>query len=207
MFRSIVIEPTESTQALAVACAAVVAQAFGWTASGGSVWQKEDGLRFAFTRNDSVVGIAVGNKNTYSVGNNVAFSSGDYYRVDLIKTTDSFAVGIRKENGAIAIPAIISKNARGEYKAVITPSGSNAALYLDESFSTTKVFALTISNTAGVSTSIVRAPDIWGGCMFNDLYMMVSCPYSSTDKSFIISGRTFRFLSGAGGIGFALCTD
>lgn len=58
--------------------------------------------------------------------------------------------------------------------------------------SSTRPINLNINSSAGVSTSIVKMPDIWDDAMFNDLYYVVSCPFNSTDRVFNIGGKNYR---------------
>ncbi len=209
MYRSIIIEPQESASALAEAAAQALGSALGWMVSGSNVWQKEDGLRIRFYEPTSGnIAIAVGNQYVLANNGAMAFNSAKNYCIDYIKTEHTVAVGIRQENGAICMPTIIAENALGEFKALMcTISSAAFCYYIDENSTTAKQNNMTITTTAGVSTALVRCPDIWGGCLFADLYQLVSCPFSGTDKAFVIGGKTYRFASGSPTVGFALLAD
>ncbi len=60
---------------------------------------------------------------------------------------------------------------------------------------------LTVSNSvsgnARVATTIVKAPNIWSGVMFKDLFLILSSSNNSAYASFIIGGEKYRVLGTA----------
>lgn len=201
---TITIAPQESADDLAVTFAAALSNALSWTADGASVWQEKDGLRFYFSVAGSAVDVHVGNalKTTQS-GNRVSWAADAYYYLDYYNTENTVTMGIRTTDGAIALCCLIAKNTLGEWKAIC--AYSNAEFYFDSVVSAPyKWIVSSFISNANVCTSIVKQPDYWGGCMFQDLYMMTSCPYNALDKVFYINGHYYRYVGASGTYGFAI---
>lgn len=203
---SVQIPPQESAEALAQAAASALATALEWTADGTSVWQDEDksGLRFVFDHNASYVFPGVGNSLTKQANNSLTYNPNTYYFLDYYDTGNTVAIGLRTASGIICLPAVIAKNTSGKFKALSLYSTS--VYYLADNLSAAYVcnvgyFAVTHAN---VATSIVRYPDFWGECMFEDLYLILSCPYNATDKVFYIGGKYYRYVGVTGTCGFAI---
>ena len=203
---SIQIPPQESAEALAQAAASALATALGWTADGTSVWQDEDksGLRFVFDHNASYVFPGVGNSLTKQANNSLTYNPNTYYFLDYYDTGNTVAIGLRTASGIICLSAVIAKNTSGKFKALSLYSTS--VYYLADDLSAAYVcnigyIAVTHANAA---TSIVRYPDFWGECMFEDLYLILSCPYAATDKTFYIGGKYYRYVGVTGTCGFAI---
>ena len=203
---SIQIPPQESAEALAQAAASALANALGWTADGTSVWQDErkNGLRFVFDYNASYVYPGIGNSLTKQANNNLAYNPNTYYFLDYYDTGNTVAIGLRTASGIICLPAAIAKNTSGKFKALLLYSTS--VYYLADDLSA--AYVCNIGNAtvthANAATSIVRYPDFWGECMFEDLYLILSCPYSATDKVFYIGGKYYRYVGVSGTCGFAI---
>ena len=207
---SIEIPPQESIEALAAAMAEALAGALGWTKSGGDVTKPGTGMRFAFVAENYAVSLYVANANcrtsTSSSNTTGGFSTSSTYYVDYISTESSVAAGIRPAGAAIIMTNVIAENTAGENKTIEihTATGNYSILaYLAENYSSAKTIYLPINTREECATSIVKMPDIFGGCMFRDLYIELSCPYQSSDKVYYIGGKYFRHI-GLGKGGFAL---
>jgi len=203
---SIQIPPQESAEALAQAAATALANALGWTADGTSVWQDEEknGLRFVFDYNASYVFLGIGNSLTKQASNSISYNPNTYYFLDYYDTGNTVVVGLRTASGVICLSAVIAKNTSGKFKALSLYSTS--VYYLADDLSAAYVCnnGYTAVTHANAATSIVRYPDFWGECMFEDLYLILSCPYSATDKVFYIGGKYYRYVGASGQNGFAI---
>ena len=192
---SIEIPPQESAEALAAAMADALAGGLGWTQSGNDVIKTETGLRFAFLA-PAGIKLAVGNAAAYIDSNNsIVFSAASTYYVDYIRTDSAVAAGIRVAGGTIVLANIIAENTAGEHKAigVMSLNGNTTVLYyLAEDYTNSKTMFLPLNTSADCATSIVKMPDIFGGCMFRDLYIELSCPYRAKDKVYYIGGKYYR---------------
>lgn len=201
---TVTIAPQESAAALAQALSDAVGTALGWTTDGLSSWQDEskDGLRALFTVSGAVIK-AMGANATITPSNALAlgYTANTSYCVDYIKMDDIIAVGVRKADAAVNLPVVFAKNTGGEWKA-ITVYNNLSAYYIAKSYSAAKSVTLTIVSDTTASTSVALMPDIFGGCLFSNLYLMISCPYDGTDKLFSMGGKTFRYI-GTGKAGFA----
>lgn len=207
---SIQIPPQESAEALAQAAAAALGNALGWTVSGTSVWQNEDksGLRFLFSYNDGHIFPTVGNSLTSCSARGVGFGVNTYYMLDYYDTGNTIVVGLRQAKDSICLWTLIAKNTSGKFKAFTLPysGGAHIVYYLSNELSAPYTFRIDFSTVtaANVSTSIVRYPDFWGECMFEDLYLVLSCPHSAADKVFYIGGKFYRYVGDSGTNGFAI---
>lgn len=212
---SIQITPQESAEALAQAAASALASALGWTAASSTtasgvsfwaVWQNEDlsGLGFVFKYSAANLLLGIGNSLTQCVNNPLSYKADTYYMLDYCDTGNTVAVGLREANGAICLSAIIAKNTLGKFKAFSLYS--TYAYYLADDLSSTYLCRMdyTAVTYANAATSIVRYPDFWGECMFEDLYLILSCPYNATDKVFYIGGKYYRYVGVSGTCGFAI---
>ena len=209
---TITIPPQESAAALAQAMTTALGTALSWTADvdNSSVWQIQSGLRFVFYCTTNYVYIYATNSivsySQMDVSNRVEFYGGMSYCIDYIKTDDIVVAGIRPTGGGIGLGAFIAKNTNGEWKSFTLYTGSTTGVniyYSATTYTSPKEWhAEAISNSAA-STSLVRYPDPFGGCMFNNLYVMISCPSNLNDKVFYIGGKYFRFV-GLGYSGFAV---
>lgn len=210
---SIEITPQESAAALAAAMAESLANALGWTLSGNNVIKPGTGMRFAFVAENGWVSLYVANANYWtsvsSSNTTGGFNTASTYFVDYIRTESTVAAGIRPAGKVIKMTNIIAENTVGESKAIEihTATGSTATLvYLAENYSSAKTFYLPCNTSEESATAIVKMPDIFGGCMFRDLYAELSCPYKSSDKVYYIGGKYYRHI-GWGNGGFALPVD
>lgn len=194
---SILIEPQESAAELAAAAAAALAKVLGWTLDGSDVWQNEDksGIRLGFFNSSSGVYSRIGN-SAVSVGyHNTYWYSDKYYRLYYYSTGSTTVYGISDESSAVRLSNILAKNSAGEFKA-LQAYGSTTFYEVGKDDVVLREFDLPQNNKAGVSTSIVRAPDIWGGCMFEDLYILYSCPDLTADMVFYLDGKYYRYICG-----------
>ncbi len=200
---TVTVAPQESATALAQALSDAVGTALGWTTDELSVWQDEskDGLRVLFAASGATIRAMGANATVISTSASaLSYTANTSYCVDYIKMDDIIAVGVRKADAAVNLSVVFAKNSDSDWKA-ITIYNSNA-YYIAKSYSVTKPITLTIVSDTTASTSVALMPDIFGGCLFNNLYLMISCPYDSTDKVFVMGGKTFRYI-GAGKVGFA----
>lgn len=203
---TITIAPQESADNLAAAFAVALGTAIGWTVDGTNVWQDKtkDGLRFAFAAFSTIVYFYVGNSIGTFSSNSLPYAANAYYCLDYYNTGSTIAFGARKSGtAAITLHTLCVRNTMGKYK--MLEAYSTFFDYVDISVSSAKRYYLVTSNNDdGISTSIVKAPDIWDGCMFQDLYLMISCPQNSTDKVFYINGQYYRYVGIRGTEGFAI---
>lgn len=198
------IPPQESAAALAQAMADAAAAALGWTADGLSVWQDEskDGLRCLFTVSGTT--IKCGGANAAANAPNtqtVTYAANASYCVDCIKTDDIAAVGLRRSDGAVNLSVVFAKNTDGEWR-VITIYSATTAYYIKPLYAAAKTIALAMITDPAVGTSFALMPDPFSGCLFCNLYLMVSCPLGGTDMVFSAGGKIFRYI-GVGKAGFA----
>lgn len=199
---TITIAKQETAAAMVEAMASALGEALGWTVDGGSVWQSAEktGLRFYFWYSGSIIYLAVGNENGSSYWGNtgtIAFRTSEHYCVNYIKSTNIIVVGANGYNAAPRLSAIIAQNADGDWKGI-----TNGSYYAADSLSV-KSIPIAYSNAAGISTSLVKCPDFWGGCMFKELYMVLSCPSTDIDKVLYIDGKYFRYI-GYNAFGYAV---
>lgn len=203
---SIQIPPQGSAEALAQAAASALATALGWTADGTSVWQDEDksGLKFVFAYSVSSVLPGIGNSLTQQANKPVDYKADTYYVLDYYDTGSTAVMGLRKVSEAICLSAVIAKNTSGKFKAFMFYSTN--IYYLADNLSATYPYRMdyTAITSANAATSLVRYPDFWGECMFEDLYLILSCPYNATDKVFYIGGKYYRYVGVTGTCGFAI---
>ncbi len=198
---TIQLEPQESAQALAEAMAQALGKALKWTVDGTSVWAPGGGIAIQFCVNSTSVKTGIRNSITQREGDNaLVWAASQYTCVDYVWTGSTLAVGIRAAGSSIVLSGMIAKNTSGAYKALV--SYSNTMLYIAEGFPSYKSSNGFTNGAAGISTSIVKFPDMWGGCMFIDLYYMMSCPVSAqSDLVFFIGGKHYRRV----GISQSLC--
>lgn len=201
---TLTIPPQESTDALAEAMAQALGNALGWTVDGTSVWQDEskDGLRFCFAVQSNYIYVGIGNGVTTQSSERVIHSNNVSFCVDYVKTSNTVVIGARTAGSAIALWALIAKNAAGVYKAIHTYS--NVQYWLAKDWATIKSFGAMSNSLPEMSTSIVRCPDVFGGCMFEDLYLILSCPCTLTDNVFFIGGKYYRRIGTYNSAGFAI---
>lgn len=203
---TITIAPQESADDLAAAFAAALGTALGWTVDGTSVWQDKtkDGLRFYFgaSSNNSVDFYTANSSKTDKTGNYAKWSADTYYYLDYYNTGHTVAAGIRTASGMIVLGGLIAKNTLGAWRAFC--AYATTAVYLDSVLSASYTWTLACNASSNACTSIVKCPDIWGGCMFEDLYLMISCPQNSTDKVFYLNGQYYRYVGVRGTEGFAI---
>lgn len=222
---SIVIEPQDSAIELAKAATMALAGVLGWSADLTSsqnafVWQKSDnsGVHIGFST--GATGTTLGSYIYTNVGNSTlsntntsfytAWATGTYYRLYYCKTSNSIAYGLCKDGDTPVLATICAKNTDGTYKVLqntttaSTSTGSAKFWYIGEEDVTAKSYYVPNNIAAGVSTSIVKAPDIWGGCMFADLFVLFSCPTVNNDMVLYIDGEYYRSLSFGNNCGFAL---
>ncbi len=202
---TITIAPQESADDLAAAFAAALGGALGWMVDGTSVWQDKtkDGLRFFFRCNSSYIYACIGNSLvTYESGNRLSWAANTYYYLEYYNAGNTVAMGIHGVNGSIALCSLIAKNTLGAWKAMCCYS--NVVYYLDSVLSSSYSWSPYIIRASNACTSIVKFPDPWGGCMFQDLYLMISCPYDANDKVFYLNGQYYRYVGVSGTYGFAI---
>ena len=192
--KTISISAQESAAALAQAFANALAAEIGWTADeNGNV--KKDGIsvyfKFAASGSTNVkLTVSHGYKDSDG-GVPCAFSASNTYKLYLLETAGgSIAVGIGVSIGIPILGTLIVCNTAGGYVGITF--STNIVYTLHGIESATRTMSLSINSTAGMSTSIVKMPDIWGAAIFNDLYYVMSCPYKSTDRVFFIDGKKFR---------------
>ncbi len=201
---TIQLEPQESAQALAEAMAQALGKALKWTVEGTAVWAPGSGVAVQFRVSSSSV--ATGIKNTITSADGSAalsWAAGRYYCVDYVQTGSTLAAGIRLADSPILLDTIIAMNTVGEYKGIALYS--NNLRQLAEGYTAAKSSNGFTVSAAGASTSIVRFPDMWGGCMFTDLYFVMSCPAASqTDLVFYIGGKYYRRIGAAVSLALAV---
>ncbi|MDE7398293.1 MAG: hypothetical protein K2N06_02080 [Oscillospiraceae bacterium] len=202
--KTISIGTQSSAAALAQAFADALAAEISWTADeNGCV--KKDGISVYFkfaTSGTTNAKLTISNGYKDSDGGvTCAFSASNTYKLYLLETVGgSIAVGISPATGALTLGILIVRNAAGTYVGIT--SSSTYAQTLRGIESATRTVSLATTSTAGVSTSIVRMPDIWGATMFNDLYYVISCPFQSTDRVFYIGGKNYRSVGANSGYMF-----
>lgn len=201
---TIQLEPQESAQALAEAMAQALGKALKWTVDGTSVWAPGGGIAIQFRVNSTSVAPGVRNSAVSSDGDvSLPWSAGKYFCVDYVWTGSTLAAGIRLADSPIDLTVVIAKNTSGAYKGLAI--FSNNLRYLAEGFTVAKTSTGFTVSVAGVSTSIVKFPDMWGGCMFTDLYFVMSCPAASqTDLVFFIGGKYYRRVGTSQSLCFAV---
>lgn len=201
--KTLIIEPQENAAELARAMAAALAKALNWTLDEDkqSVCKPDSLLRFFFYISSSYVGCVPLNKNSLNINSNgILWEANTSYCVDYVRTDHSVAVGCRNYTNAVGMDTIISENTLGEDVGFKLYSSS---FQIIRSYNDKRIVSMVCLSDTTAGTSLVKYPDIYGGCMFSDLYLMMSCPNKSSDKVFYIGGRYFRFIGNSYG-GFAL---
>lgn len=202
-YRTINIKPQETKTALVAELARVLGAELEWTVSGNNVVH-ESGMRFIFDAGSTNVSYGVGNgtvSNTSAVLG--SFSTTENWILDIITSGSATAIGARTASTtAVKIATMIVENTAGGFTGIM--SSSNSASIIKPTWASVKSANLTVNNSEGVATSLMLYPDIYGGCMFKDLYMVYSCPLSTTDKIMHVGGTSFRYIGVNGNYGFAL---
>ena len=199
--KTISIGTQSSAAELATAFANALAAEIGWTADDeGNV--KKDGISvyFKFTVNSLTVSVTVSNGYaTLASGTSCAFSATNTYKLYILETAGSIAVGVGSATGTPNLGALIVRNTAGTYSGIAQTGSSTYAVNTIRGIeSASSQLSLSTNTAAGVSTSIVKMPDIWGAAMFVDLYYVVSCPFSSLDRVFYIGGKNYRSVGTSG---------
>ena len=200
--KTISIGTQSSAAELATAFANALAAEIGWTADeNGNV--KKDGISvyFKFTVNSSTVSVTVSNGYaTPTSGTSCAFSATNTYKLYILETAGgSIAVGVSAATGTPNLGVLIVRNTAGTYSGIAQTGGTAYTVNTIRGIeSASSKLSLSTDTTAGVSTSIVKMPDIWGAAMFVDLYYVVSCPFSSLDRVFYIGGKNYRSVGTSG---------
>ena len=207
---TITIEPQEDASSLAAAMASALANALGWDLQddGVTLFKTGTSLGFYFYVSSSTVRLSIANST--AVGNTagaaVSYTADYYYYVDYVVTSSgTVAYGARRSDGSPGLYCMIAPNTAAEDVAIQV--ATNTAYLLRETDAAYKSHVLsTYVSTSGCGTSIVKYPDVFGSCMFKDVYYMMSCPYTgTTDKVFYIGGKYHRYAgSGSAYGGFAL---
>ncbi len=192
--KTITIPAQESAAALASAFANALATEIGWTVDeDGNI--KKDGVDIFFKPYISSPNVGLTVSNGIINPQTSAYcrwSATDTYRLDLITTTGgSIAVGVGLVSSNVPrFGTIITRNEAGVYVGITIYSNN---IYQIRGLDTvSKNIRLSVNSDAGVSTSILKAADIWGGKKFNDLYYLMSCPLRTTDLSFYINNKFYR---------------
>ncbi len=197
--KTIAIDKQESAVGLAQAFSAALANELGWIAENttdGATLKKEGiNIYFKFRGWNSSVYLGVSNGYAIIESGSTSYTADATYNLYVLKSPQgSIAVGHGKTTTGVNLINIIAQNEAGEYVGMALPS-SNVAVPSIRGIDTTSKNIMTSINPisdSGVCTSIVKLPDIWGACMFNDLYAVLSCPYESTDRVFYIGGKCYR---------------
>lgn len=202
-YRSINIKSQETTEALAAEFARKLGAELGWTVSGNSVVH-ESGIRFTFTANTQTVEYGIGNGTVYyGNGNTTSFNVSANWILDIITSESTTAIGVRNASSTVVrINAMVAENTAGEFTGIIP--GTSSASLIKPTWNITKTANMVSNNSEGLATSLMLYPDIYAGCMFKNLYMVYSCPLTSTDKIMHIGGTDFRYIGNSGSYGFAL---
>ncbi|MDE7398973.1 MAG: hypothetical protein K2N06_05530 [Oscillospiraceae bacterium] len=192
--KTISIGTQSSAAALAQAFADALATEIGWRADDeGNV--KKDGIDIYFRFYVSGASVQCTISNSYtspSSSTTVSFSTANTYNIYIMESTGgSIAVGIGVSTGIPYFGVLITRNTAGVYIGISIYSNSIYTVRGVET-SNRQISLSTSNSSSGVSTSIVKMPDIWGAAMFNDLYYVMSCPYKSTDRVFYIGGKNYR---------------
>ncbi len=201
-YKTINIKPQETKESLASELARALGDELGWTVSENEVIS-ESGMRFIFNVAASI-SCAVGNGiATASCAASGSFSTSENWIIDVVTSAATTAIGVRSASTAAAkIGAIIARNTSGGFAGIIT--STNTPTIIKPSWSTNKTVNVPSNTAEGMATSLVLYPDVYGGCMFEDLYMVYSCPLNTTDKVIHIDGKNFRYIGVSGSYGFAL---
>ncbi|MCM1276791.1 MAG: hypothetical protein NC299_15765 [Lachnospiraceae bacterium] len=209
-FKTISIGKQGSRNDLAKAFAAALAEELGWEQSSSTsdvqyVRKPNSEAYFAFCADGSVVWVVsdiggIAAKSSSSIHNTVPWTSNNTYCLDIAFGKASVAVGIRKSDSALKLTTIIAENEKGEDKAIDYHSNSSSGAYpydyYADGFVEGKEYRLTANRDADTGVSLVKAPDIYGGCVFKDLYIVCSTPFSGTNQTFCIDGKYYRYVSG-----------
>ncbi len=150
---------------------------------------------------DFVVAVNAGGNTTLEAQ---IFSTGGFNHTGVVIQTGS-VVGIADPNNNFRMPIFVAENENGETKgfACSTFSGDDGVWsYCQEGDSVRKEYRVFL-NTDSTKLSIMKAPDIYGGCMFKDLYIIGANPYSATGMIMAIDGKQYMQIS-AGQTGFAV---
>ena len=197
--KTISIGTQSSAAELVTAFANALAAEIGWTAEKdadgnltGNVKKSGIDVFFRFFVYGSYVRLTVSNgylvADTYASKN---FSASSTYHLWVLESANgSVAVGFEAPSYTPYLSVLIARNSAGVY---VGMSCSSSTIHTVRGVDTeSRKISLSANYTAGVSTSIVKMPDIWGDAMFVDLYYVVSCPFQSTDRVFYIGGKNYR---------------
>jgi len=196
--KTIAIDKQESAVGLAQAFGAALANELGWTVentSDGATVKKEGiNIYFKFRGSGSTVYLGVSNGYAVIESGGTSYAADATYNLYVLKSAEgTIAVGHGKTTTYVNLINIIAQNEAGEYVGIaLAPSSaaSRAIRGLDTA-GKSEITIMPISDS-GVCTSVVKYPDIWGACMFKDLYAVVSCPYKSVDCVFYLGGKYYR---------------
>lgn len=190
--KTIYIDKQESAAALTSAFAAALAEEIGWTADGVNVKKDNVNIYFKFALSGTTVTLKVTNGYADSSAGYVSYADAATYRLNISQTAaGSIAVGIGKNNDIAKLDTIIAQNTAGEYVGIAFSSSSTATIRGVETGTRTQS-SISPFNGDGISTSIIKMPDVWGAAMYKDLYLIFSCPFRSADLTFYIGGKNYR---------------
>lgn len=190
----------ETAQVLAEEVAAKLADAIGWKVENGTS-VKKDGINiyFVVTVSGNYVYMGVSNGYTSMRGYpSVAAGENKFNRLYITRTAgDTIAVGLsNSQSGIPCLDTLIARNVNGDYIGLLV---SNYDITSVRGTYTTTMrqayFGTVVANN--ISTSICKMPDVYGDCMFADLYMLMSCPYVSSAFVYPIDGKNYRFFGGS----------
>lgn len=138
-------------------------------------------------------------RETLDVNSILVTDSGDALIIKNIKTTtDKITLTGYDLNGLLLDRVTLAMDSADGTDPAEGSTEACVKYYVENNFVSAEVSGRNLprNSSAGTSTSIVRAPDIWGGCMFNDLYILYSCPHLTCDMVFYLDGEYYRYISG-----------
>lgn len=189
--KTIAIGTNGNSSALSNTLVTALADGLGWTVNSGKVQKEGVGIYFQFSGNTSAEKLIMSNGYA-TIENSIPFSAANTYNLYVLKSAEgTVAVGLGVSGEAPALTSIIAPNAAGEYVGLACIDDAWKSIRGNDTAGQ-DVMTITPVATGGVSTSIVRLPDIRGACMFKDLYAVVSCPFQSTDRAFYADGKYYR---------------
>lgn len=200
---TLTIQPQASVADVAAAMAQALSDALGWELKeNNDVIKPGTPMRFCFSTSGGYITVGVNNGVALCSTVTVQFRTTAPYCIDYISTNSTVALGVRYSEEPAKLVHIIAENAQGVSKCLSAYS-SSTAYYQSPDINGKYGMGLDHTHDSRCSTSVVLCPDVYGGCMFKDLYIELSCPYGNTDRVYFIGGKYYRYV-GTGSGGFAV---
>ncbi len=180
--KTIIIDPAESSSALAASCTTALCEEFGVTPTKNGAVSPFSGTNIGFyfdsTSNTQVVLKMI---NAYGQSQNIStisFSNISPYMLEVYYSLRKTAIAVvfRMLNQIVPPSALIAKNELGGYMGMVV---GGAVTFVSEIDSRSKSMSCPLNTMNAPAFSLFRLPDIYDGTMFEEVYSFFSAPSSA----------------------------